>query len=268
MKRIFGEMSLFEKVWLVGFSVIIVAATIVFSITGTNWADWKSIGLNWIVSPLSALTGVICVVLVAKGNINNYSFGLINSVLYGLVAWVSGYYGDWILNWFYFVPTQFLILLFWKKNMRTDQPLIVKMKRFTSWQTVGVIAAGIAALVGFGYLLHGVDFWFLNYMKRSASIYANITTAFGIPILGPMMDSSTEVFQIIAQILLIRRMAEQWHFWMATNVITIIMWSAVIVTDPTSLPWALPTLIMWIAFMVNSVYGARVWYRNTRKAIV
>jgi nicotinamide mononucleotide transporter len=52
---------------------------------------------------------------------------------------------------------------------------------------------------------------------------------------------------------------EQWGFWIATNVITIIMWVAVLVAEPTSLPWALPTLIMWIAYFINSIYGYANW---------
>jgi len=263
-RNVFGGMTKFEKIWLAIFSVVILAATIVFSATGTTWTDWKSIGLNWLVSPISALTGVICVLLVARTSIYNYSFGLVNSLAYGLVAWVAGYYGDWILNWFFFVPTQFLILVFWQKNLKPKSIDLVKVKKFTWLQILLVTAGAVAAFVVFGFVLHYVDFWFVNYMKRNASIYGNITKAFGIPLLGPMMDSSTEVLQIFAQILCIKRMAEQWPMWMATDIITIIMWSVVIITDPTSIPWALPTLIMWIAFLVNSIYGTKVWYREAK----
>jgi len=138
------------------------------------------------------------------------------------------------------------------------------VKKFTLLQALIVIGAGIAAFVAFGFVLQHIDFWFINYMKRNASIYTNITKAFGIPLLGPMMDSSTEVLQILAQILCIKRMAEQWPLWVTTNVITIVMWTVVIFTDPTSIAWALPTLIMWIAFLVNSIYGTKVWYREAK----
>ena len=97
-------------------------------------------------------------------------------------------------------------------------------------------------------------------------MYGTIAKVFGIPLLGPMFDSSTEVLQIIAQILLIKRMAEQWPLWIATNVITIIMWVAVMIADPTSIPYALPTFIMWVAYLINSVYGTKVWYRDVRIA--
>jgi nicotinamide mononucleotide transporter len=56
--------------------------------------------------------------------------------------------------------------------------------------------------------------------------------------------------------------AEQWVCWMITNIITIIMWTVVIIADPSSVSWALPTLIMWTAYLVNSVYGWIVWKRG------
>lgn len=98
-----------ERAWLVGFSLMVLAATCYFSATGTDWNSSYSIVLNWLISPISAISGVFCVVLVAKGLISNWVWGLLSCAYYGLVAWTSGYYGDWLLNWFYFVPSQFFV---------------------------------------------------------------------------------------------------------------------------------------------------------------
>ena len=255
-------MTKFEKIWLAIFSAIILASTFYFSYTGTDWDDWKSIGLNWVISPVSALTGVLCVILVARASIYNYSFGLVQSVLYGYICWVSGYYGDWLLNWFFFVPTQILIYIFWKRNLRPASLDIVRIARFKRWQILLTIFLSLAALIGFGFALNSIDSWFINVMKRNVSIYANITAVFGIALIGPMMDSSTEVLQIAAQFLCIARSPLQWPMWIATNVITILMWTAVALTDHNQLPIAMPTLLMWVVFLFNSLYGAINWYRR------
>jgi nicotinamide mononucleotide transporter len=261
-KRVFQPMTKFEKVWLTIFSAIILAATFYFSYSGTNWSDWKSIGLNWFISPVSALTGVICVLLVARASIYNYSFGLVQSLLYGYLCWFSGYYGDWLLNWFFFVPTQLLIFIFWKRHLRPASLDIVRIAPLKKWQILLIILLSLVALVGFGLALSSLDSWFINVMKRNVSIYSNITAVFGIALLGPMMDSSTEVLQIAAQFLCIARSSLQWPMWIATNVITIIMWGAVAITDRNQLPIAMPTLIMWVAFLFNSIYGEINWYRK------
>ncbi len=256
---IIQPMTKFEKVWLAIFSAVILVTTLYFSYIGTDWTDWKNIGRNWVVSPISALTGVICVLLVARASIYNYSFGLVQSVLYGYLCWVSGYYGDWLLNWFFFVPTQFFILIFWKKHLMPLSMDIIRIAQFKKWQVLLTIFLSLVALIAFGFALNSLDSWFINVMKRNVSIYTNITAVFGISLLGPMMDSSTEVLQIAAQFLCIARSSLQWPMWIATNVITIMMWGAVAATDRNQLAIAMPTLIMWIAFLFNSIYGAVNW---------
>lgn len=262
-KQLWKSMLPFEKLWVIFFNIAIIATTIVFSISGTNWASKESIILNWIIGPLSAITGVVCVVLCAKGHISNYLWGIVNAITYGYVAWKSGYYGDWVLNWFFFLPTQFFIWFCWKDKLRNKETEIVRMQRLSLLQIIKLTVVGIISLVLFGLFLKYVDNWFTGAMKRNISIYKTLDTAFGIPYLGEMFDSSTEVLQIIAQILLIKRYAEQWPLWFATNIISIIMWGAVICVDPTSIPYALPTLIMWIAFLINSIYGCVVWYKES-----
>jgi nicotinamide mononucleotide transporter len=78
---------------------------------------------------LSAVSGVICVVLVAEGRISNYAWGLVNCVLYGLVSYQNKFYGDMSLNWFMYVPFQFIGFYIWHKsmNLSDDGELEVKV---------------------------------------------------------------------------------------------------------------------------------------------
>ena len=138
-RKVFGGLTGFERVWLTVFSAVILLSTIYFSLSGTNWDSWQNVAINWVVSPISALTGVICVLLVARASIYNYSFGLVQSILYGLIAWISGYYGDWILNWFFFVPTQFLIFLSWKRKLQQSSQEIVRIRHLRWWQVLVII---------------------------------------------------------------------------------------------------------------------------------
>lgn len=259
------SMTRFEKWWLAIFSIAIISTTIVFSVMYTDWTSPWNIVLNWILSPVSALTGVVCVVLVARGSWWNWTFGVANSILYGLVAWQTGYYGDAILNIFYFLPTQYFIYKLWKRNRENESTDIVKMKKLNWKQILTVAGIGLASTIALGFILNGVDHFAVDVLKRNASIYTNIQQFTGSSLLGPMLDSSTEFLQIGAEILLILRFAEQWIMWGLTNIITIGMWLMVIVTDPTSSSYAIPTMIMWIAYLVNSIYGMVVWYKKSKK---
>lgn len=253
-------MTRFEKIWFAIFSVVIMATTIYFSATSTKWTDPWSIILNWIISPVSAITGVICVVMCAKGHISNYWWGLINSITYGILALVAGYYGDWMINWFYFIPTQVLIYVAWKKNTDSDGFAVKKKLSWTGRSIMTIL--GIGLIVGLTLVLDGVNSWFINALKRNVTVYGNLEAMFGWKYLGPTLDASTVVLQIFAEILLILRFAEQWPLWFATNVASILIWGSVIITDPTSLSYAVPTLVMWIAFLANSIYGTISWYRR------
>ena len=51
-----------------------------------------------VVGSLAGITGVLCVVLVAKGSIWNYAFGLVNVSLYALISYKASLYGDAALN--------------------------------------------------------------------------------------------------------------------------------------------------------------------------
>lgn len=258
------RLSRFEAIWLVAFLSIIVAATLWFSATGTKWLEWQSLVVNWLVSPASAITGVLCVVLSAKGKLSNWIWGLVNSVLYGAVAWISGYYGDWLINWFFFIPTQFLILVIWKGNLRKHST-IVRMKRLGLWIFPLLAIAGLVTFE-FARFLVSVDSFFTDALKRNSFVYANFDRLSGWSLLGPVLDSSTVVLQLVAQFLMIAMFAEQWIFWILTNVVTIVIWGTVIGSDKSSFAYAVPTLIMWLAFLINSSYGAFNWSRGARLA--
>ena len=57
---------------------------------------------------ISSTTGVICVVCTGKGEAVRLSFGLINSVLYAIIAFEAAYYGETMLNLIYYVPMPFV----------------------------------------------------------------------------------------------------------------------------------------------------------------
>lgn len=261
LKNSFKGLNTFEKNWLWIFSAIIVASTLYFSATTPTKDIWGWL-LNWVLSPVSALTGVICVVLCAKGKIQNYWWGIINALTYGVVAWTAGYLGDAFLNIFFFLPSQIFIFFFWKKHL--DGNSVVAMKRMKPWVTAVVVVVSLLGVYFFAQFLMGVDNFFTQAMRRSSAFYANLTKVTGLPMLGPLLDSTTVILQVVAQILLILMFAEQWPLWIAVDIITVGIWGIVIATDPTSWGYAVPTLIMWVAFLANSLWGIKVWYKSSK----
>lgn len=251
-----------ERRWLALFLLIILLSTGWFSYGGTDWQSWQSIALNWLLSPVSAISGVLCVVMVAKGLLSNWIWGLLSAGSYGFIAWTSGYYGDWILNWGYFLPAQLFIYYSWRHQLNSDSQT-VRMRRL-GWHWLWLLAVISISILLLAQWLAGVDGFITDAFKRNSAVYHSLQQLTGLSLSGPILDASTVVLQISAQLLMIRMFAAQWPLWIATNVLTIFAWSLVLLTEPGSAPYAVPTLLMWIAFLVNSIYGALTWYRGAK----
>jgi nicotinamide mononucleotide transporter len=118
--KILKDFTKFEKIWVSLFTVLILGTTAWFSYLYTDYGSLWNIALNWLISPLSALTGIFCVVLAAKGKISTFTWGVVNTLSYGTLALVTGIYGDAIINLLYFLPLQFVGLVVWKKKMKKE----------------------------------------------------------------------------------------------------------------------------------------------------
>ena len=116
--KIFKDWNLFEKIWLGTFVLINIIIAV--------------ISKDSLLGFTASVTGIICVVLVAKGKVSNYFFGVINVLLYGYLSLSAKYYGEAMLNLIYFLPMQFIGLWIWLKNKTTiDEVSEVKAEKMT-----------------------------------------------------------------------------------------------------------------------------------------
>lgn len=210
----------------------VIASNIVYSVLTGN-VD--------IVGSAAGIAGVLCVVLVAKGSIWNYLFGIVNVSMYAYISYKASLYGDAVLNAFYYVPMQFIGWWQWRKRgaavSETDADgngVQVKARRF-SWSQRALLAAGcLATVIAVGFVLR----------------------YFGDP--QPFKDSTTTVLSIVAQALMALAFMEQWALWIITNVVSVVMWSICVIRGEAH---AALMLIMWIFYLLNSINGFRVWLK-------
>ena len=196
-----------------------------------------------VLGTLAGVTGVICVVLVAKGSIWNYLFGLVNVSLYAYISYKAALYGDAALNALYYLPMQFIGYWQWSKigaaRAEDHEGLAktVKARRF-NWKQRAVLAMCCgAAVVAVGVVLKYV----------------------GDP--QPFKDSATTVLSIVAQALMALAFMEQWALWIITNVISVAMWAVFAVKGE---PHSGVMVIMWVFYLLNSINGLRVWLRLSK----
>jgi len=219
IKNYFKDWNLFEKIWLITFTLI---NLYLFYVWKDSW-----IGLT------ASLTGMVCVVLTAKAKISSFYFGLVNILAYSYVAFQSKYYGDVMLNMLYFLPMTFIGIYYWKKNQKNDKKGEVVVRSLKWEEKILWFSGSVIALTTYGLILK--------------LIHGTL----------PFIDSATTVFSIIATIMLNKRLTEQWFYWIAVDVLSVIMWAYIFFTVDTDVSM----LVMWSAFLVNALYG----YYNWRK---
>ena len=198
-----------------------------------------------IVGSVAGIAGVFCVVLVAKGSIWNYLFGIINVSMYAYISYKASLYGDAGLNALYYVPMQFIGWWQWRKRgaavseaEAAGQGVQVKARRF-DWRQRVLLAAGCtAAVVAVGFALRH----------------------FGDP--QPFKDSLTTVLSIVAQALMALAFMEQWVLWIITNIVSVIMWSVCAARGEAH---AAVMVIMWSFYLLNSINGLRVWLKLSKE---
>lgn len=197
-----------------------------------------------VIGSLAGITGVLCVVLVAKGSIWNYLFGLVNVSLYAYISYKASLYGDAVLNAFYYVPMQFIGYWQWRKRgaavSQTEadgKGVQVKARRFTWGQRILLALGCTAAVVAGGFILRH----------------------FGDP--QPFKDSTTTILSIVAQALMALAFMEQWALWIITNIVSVAMWAVCVARGEAH---AGVMVIMWIFYLLNSINGLRVWLKLSK----
>ena len=203
--------SLFDRLFLIG---MLLLQIIVFILHPDS-----------LIGIISGISGVISVVLCAKGKISFYYIGFIQTISYLFLAWDNRFYGEVIENIFYLVTMVWGIFI-WQKSLTktSDGSTQVIVKKFTMSQWILSIIGTTVATIIMGHWLNSIG---------SSQ---------------PYTDAATNIFAIFAQLLMIKRYKEQWIWWLLIDVLCIKMWFV-------AGNWSM--VAMYIAWTINCIYG---WY--------
>lgn len=183
------------------------------------------------------LSGVLCVVLAAKGNIWTYAFGMYNTFGYAYLAYTNGLYGETGLNLFFFVPMNVVGYVLWKPKLEGGY---VQMRAMLPRQILLTAVASLLGILGLGYGL---------------SLIAGQN--------NPYIDAITDVLSIFATFLMVYRFREQWLLYILLNVFTVLLWC---IRTAQGSPEGPLMIVMWTAFLINAGYGYYNWTRGVKLA--
>ena len=222
IKNIFKSFTYFE--WTMILAVI--GFTTYFSII-----DTKNTIMYLLVDAIAAISGILCVVLCAKGKKTQYIWGLINVIGYVVIAWINKYYGEVMLNILYYLPSQFIGYYLWNKHINKENDKVEGNKLNI---TKSILLVLVCAIVIF--------------------LYKEILDLLGGQ--GTLLDSASTTISVFANLLMMLRYREQWLLWIIIDVITVAMW--VIAKD-------FVMVTMWSVYLVNAFYGYYNWSKISKE---
>ncbi len=246
-------------------------STLVKGVKGLNWFEASLLvailflsvlsfvikgefGADNFIACVSAIFGVFCVVLGAKGSMANWIFGIVECFLYTYIA-ISGHiYGDALQRILYTLPMQFIGWHLWSKRKRDDDSTQIQT-RYMTWGTRALyLSITVAMVLAFGFFLkyagpHLTDFFAYMHFKVQPG-YANE--------LQLWMDSSTTILFLVAMFISIKAYVEQWYLWVFINIFSITMWAL----SPTE--FSFMTVAKYSVYLVNSLYGIYMWHKLSK----
>jgi len=186
------------------------------------------------------LSGVCCVALIAIGRVEGYWVGIYQCITYAYIAYGNGLFGEVMLNLGFYLPTSIIGIYLWNKNTTKD---VVKMRALSWKYRLGILILCILFILILGYGLSTIE-------KQN----------------NPYMDATTNVLSVIATFLMLYRYLEQWFLYFTLNIVSVAMW-VLRWQDSGKLENGNDIdlmIIMWILFLINSIYGSWRWYKGSQ----
>lgn len=179
--------------------------------------------MNWLEIAAAGL-GVANIVLLVRRSIWNYAFGLAMVALYVPVFVEARLYSDALLQVFFFA-VQIYGWRAWRRNEADTGE--VRVERLGWRARAGWLAAALVATAAWGAAM------------------ARLTDA-----AFPYLDGANAMFSITAQILLARRLIENWVVWIAVDVLAIGLYVA---------RGLAATACLYVIMLALCIWGLKEW---------
>ena len=231
--------------WFSAF-ILIGMAVVTVVVTAIKFRTADSGRAMLLISAFGSLMGVLCTVLVANGRILNFLFGILDVSIYGAMCLVGTRYGNAALHLLYFLPMQFVGYFQWKKRGAHEEKK-VQARRLTGKQWLLYGSIFLVGLIAAYFILAALD----------------KTEAAGVVKWLVFLDAFSMMCNILGQYLLSTAYMEQWFFWIAVNVSTILMWVFTLRQNPDTAIASI-YIVKYSFYLLNSLNGLRIWLKLSR----
>lgn len=223
--------------WEMVYAFILLSLQVAVLFIPVNGSELQPLWIK-VVSFITGMSGTICVLLVAKGKISNYLFGIVQTVFGVLVGGFHRLIGETFENLMYLV-FQFIGIKEWSKHMVVESDSgeeqdtgVVETKKFhwLDWVITVALIAGLTYGLG--------------------TMFYSLNGSFGYS------DAFTLVVAVIAQLLMTYRYREQWVIWFSLNVVSV--WQFYSAGNASM-------FALYVALTINTIFGWFTWSKSVSK---
>ncbi|WP_160711406.1 nicotinamide riboside transporter PnuC [Chitinophaga solisilvae] len=154
---------------------------------------------------IGTVTGLICVWLAARDHILTWPAGLINVSCFFLLFWQLQLYADMFLQ-IYFFATGVYGWIFWYHKKPENEP-VYALANSHRW-VLGIITLLLSACTG--WVISRLHIWWPSVFVHPAAY--------------PYTDSLVAVCSVVANILLAKRIWENWLLWVLVDAVATIIY--------------------------------------------
>ncbi len=217
--------------------------------TLTEWILWLSsiavitVGFilgkdKSVLSYLSSLAGVTCVIVNAKGNALGQFVSIVFAVLYAVYAYQQRYYGEMLIYLLLMLPIHIVSVITWMRNKFDGKSHEVKVNSLRPAEYVLTGLGAAAATAAFYFILRALDTD--NLIVSTISLTTSITAAY-------LMLRRCEFFSIL---------------FILNDIVLIVLWSMKLASAGTEV---LPSVIAFSMFLINDAYCFISWQKIKRR---
>ncbi|MCF6214998.1 MAG: nicotinamide riboside transporter PnuC [Emcibacter sp.] len=181
---------------------------------------------------IASAAGFICVFLLIRRNIWSWGFGLLQVSLFVWVFYQNKLYSDALLHVFY-IGFQFYGWWNWMHHKDAKSDLIIV--RTTGRDILLWSAVSLCAAVMLGYVMDE---------------YTDASFAYA--------DAFTTATSLVAQFLLTRRHLLNWLFWIAVDIVAIVIYFQ---------KGLYPTSLLYVTFLIMCCIGQYSWWKQYKRQI-
>ena len=194
---------------------------------------------NWL-SFITSIVGITGVMLLAKGLIVAQFVIFVQAVLYSILSYTQSYYGEMFIYIALMIPISVLSIFAWLKNKNKDDLSKVQVNRIHGKEYVILGFVTAFATVGFYFILKSLD--------TSELIISTLSL----------------VTSAVAAYLSLRRCSYYAIGYILNDIILVILWSLSV--SKYGIQY-LPTVMCFVLFLINDIYGLIHWKMEEKKQI-